>query len=69
MEVIFFLLVVVFGLALAAGAGTYQVAHYHLIKTRNPDAKLISWFLSLCCFAVVIVVIYFIVLSHLLIER
>lgn len=69
MEVIFLLLIAMLGLAFAAGAGTYHLSHYKLVKAGNKNAKLVSWFLSLCSFAAVIVIVYFILLYNLRIER
>ena len=69
MGIILFLLLVMLALALAAAIGTYHLSHNQLMKVQNQNAKIISLFLSLCSFGAVIVIIYFILLYNVRIER
>lgn len=66
MEVLLFMLMMVFGVALAAAVGTYYISHNQLVKARRPNPEFLSLFLSLCSFGLVIVVIYFIFLDNII---
>jgi hypothetical protein len=65
-EVLFFLLLFVFGVALAAAIGTYYVSHNQLVKARHPNPEILSLLLSLCSFAIVMATVYFIFLDRVL---
>jgi len=68
MEALLFMLMIVLGIALAAAVGTYHVSHNRLVKTRASEPEFLSLFLSLCSFALVIVVVYFVFLDKVLIR-
>ena len=66
MEVLLFMLMTVFGIALAAAVGTYYVSHNQLVKAHRPNPEFLSLFLSLCSFGLVIAVVYFVFLDKVL---
>ena len=66
MEALLILLLIVLSTALAAAVGTYYVSHNQLVKSHTPNAEFMSLLLSLCSFALVIVVVYFIFLDKIL---
>jgi hypothetical protein len=68
MEMLLVMLIVVLGIALAAAIGTYHVSHNQLVKAHQSNPEFLSLFLSLCSFALVIVVIYFVFLDKVLIQ-
>jgi len=69
MEALLVFFVIVFIVALAAAISTYYVSHNQLVKAHRPNPEFMSLFLSLCSFAAIIVVIYFVLLSNLQIGR
>jgi phosphotransferase system glucose/maltose/N-acetylglucosamine-specific IIC component len=66
MEALLFMLMVVLGIALVAAVGTYYVSHNQLVKAHRSEPEFLSLFLSLCSFAVVFVVFYFVFLDKVL---
>jgi hypothetical protein len=66
MEALLFMLMMVFGIALAAAVGTYYVSHNQLVKTHSHEPEFLSLFLSLCSFALVFVAVYFVFLDEVL---
>lgn len=66
MEALLFLLLIVLGAALATAVGTYYLSYNRLVRIHATNPELLSLFLSLCSFALVIVVVYFVFLDKVL---